>query len=205
MSKQMRIRRGERLRPMPSHLCGDAVGHADRAARPVISASSKAPCGSADGRVHGDRPEQAELGEVERGLFLVGAGKPHQVIENLAQTDCGQHRVTVFEQRPYLVGGRLVPQVGDDRVRVENGQRRRSRTRRSCSRARSLVGPRPRYLPFSSSTGRSGTGRMTTRSPKSTTITRRVFHRARVSAGMETCPLRETVITWSVAAKASIV
>jgi hypothetical protein len=96
----------------------------------------------------------------------------------------------------HLPGCGLLLQVGDDGVRVEDGQPLRDcSSRRPCRRASSAEGPRPQYLPFNSEMGSEGSGRITTRSPRSTTITRRVFHRALALAGIETWPLRDTVMT----------
>ena len=93
------------------------------------------------------------------------------------------------QQRPDLTRRSFTLEVRQDRIGIEEGQRgmaRRASSSRACLRARSVVGPRPRYLPSRSSTGWSPRGRITTRSPRSTTTTRRVLHRARVSAGIET-------------------
>src|SRR5579875_3605642 len=132
-------------------------------------------------------------------------GQAYEVIENFGQPDRGERRGAVLEYGLDQRRGRLATQKGDDGIGVKDHYRPRRRAaaasaRRCCARAVVVSGPRSAYLPCNSATlPSSGAGRITTRSPRSTTRTFRVRHRARVSAGMLTCPFREMVMTWSAA------
>lgn len=121
------------------------------------------------------------------------------MVEHFGDAQGSQGRIVAGEQWAYLNGRRLVQQVSEDGIGVEDGQRdaaREASSDRARCRARSVVGPSPRYLPLSSSTGWSVRGRTTTRSPRSTTITLRAPQRPRASAGMEICPFLDTVMMW---------
>jgi len=152
-------------------------------------------CGSADG----GRCGESELGQIEHRLVFLGTCEAHEMIEDLGDTECGESRIlVVFHELVDLGGGWLVLQQSEDGIGVEDDHLRRSRAASSIldwRRMRSLLGPRVRYLPRSSPTGSAGSGRKTTRSPRSTTTTRSAFHRARASAGIDTCPLDDTFIT----------
>src|SRR5581483_5960338 len=178
-------------------LGGDAVGQADGAVFAVVVAGAK-PAGSG-GEVgsHRDAVEQPELSQIERRLLLVGPDDPNQMVQDLGHADRSQPGVGSFQDGPDVRRSGLRSEKGDDGVGVEDCQylvARAASSWRACRLALSAVGPRPRYLPSSSSTPSSGRGRTTMRSPKSTTTTRRAFHRERASAGIETWPFRETVM-----------
>ena len=73
-----------------------------------------------------------------------------------------------------LGGGWFVLQQCKDGIGIKDDHFRRSAAAssvRARRRARSVLGPRLRYLPRSSSIGSFGSGRTTTRSPRSTTTT----------------------------------
>jgi hypothetical protein len=132
---------------------GDAVGQADRAVGAVVVAGAQTSGGVAGSGVDGQRFEQAELGEVEDGVVLLGSGQADQMIEDLGQSDRSQRAVTGLDQRPNVIGGGLVAEVGDDGVGVENCHRRRwaavSSPRRAARRAVLVSGPQAAYLPRS--------------------------------------------------------
>lgn len=165
----------ERLVQMPGGLGRDAVSHADRAPYRVVVETAKPTGGRANIRTNGDGIQEIELCEVQTGLVLVGFYNPDKVVDHFTHADRGQPGISRKDQRPDLACGGLSLQVGEDGVGVEDSQRpvaRRASSRRAAFRARSVDGPRPRYLPSSASTGFSTAGLMTTRSPRSTTITR---------------------------------
>src|SRR5919197_123643 len=80
----------------------------------------------------------------------------------------------------------------DERIGVEQSQCRRASAAassfRACDRSE-VVGPSfPFSAPRAAVIGSSGSGRITTRSPKSSTATELVFHLLRTLAGSETWP-----------------
>src|ERR1700722_5357729 len=103
------------------------------------------------------------------------------MIEDFGDTERGENRILLVLHELLDPGGRwLVLEQCEDGIAVEDDHLRRSRAasslldwRRMCS----LLGPRVRYLPRSSPTGSAGSGRKTTRSPRSTTTTWSAFHR----------------------------
>jgi hypothetical protein len=200
--EEVRIGGRQRFGPGPSSLCSDAVGHTDRASGPVVVAGPQPPCLSADSGIDQSGLEQAELGEIQSGLLFVGSNNPYQMVQDLGHADGGERGGSCAEEASHFAGRGLSSQVGDHGVGVQDRQRTRDLAASYCRasrRARSLLGPSSRYLPSRSLMGLSGSGRMTTLSPRSTTMTRRVFQRARTSAGMDTWPFREMVISWLVA------
>jgi hypothetical protein len=121
------------------------------------------------------------------------------MIEDFGDTERGERRILLVLHEPLDLGGSwFVLEQSEDGIGVEDDHLRRSRATSSLldwRRMRSLLGPCLRYLPRSSPTGSAGSGRKTTRSPRSTTTTWSAFHRARASAGIDTCPLDDTFIT----------
>ena len=168
----MGIAGGESVSCPSSGLGGDAIGHADRATASMVMTGPQSACPEPDFGVDDDSVDQLELGQVEGGIFFVGSDQADQVIEHFGHADGRQGGITATQQRSDLAGGGFCPHVGNDGVRVEDGQRLRDASaRRAWWRALSAEGPRPRYLPSSSTMGCAGAGRITTRSPRSTTIT----------------------------------
>lgn len=191
-----------------------AVGHAHRAPCSVIMTGAKPASSSSDSRTDNDRVIQAKLRDIQGGVIFTDVGQSDQVIGDLGQPDRCHRCGARSDEGKDLGGRRLVPQERDDGVGIEDRQlwapvpfRPDGAPRRgSCGAlgvasawrdsrlARALSGPRPAYLPcMSDGEGSSLSGRMTTRSPRSTTATRSTFHRARAWAGIETWPLRDTV------------
>lgn len=84
------IRRGERLGRAASSLGGDTVGHAHRASSAVIVPGTQSSCGCTQGGVGGSRFEQAQLGQIQRGVLLIGSRHPDQLVQNLGQADRSQ-------------------------------------------------------------------------------------------------------------------
>lgn len=188
------------------NLGGHAVRQADRTTGPVVAAGAKAACRCGQLAIDHDGVVKTELREVEAGIFFIGASEPNEVVDHLGNTDCRQC-TTGLDERFDFAGGRFVLQERKYRVGIKDRQRRPVRSvssRRDSRRARLVVGPCFAYLPRNSATGSAPTGRITTRSPRSTTRTCRVFHRARVSAGIETWPFRDTVITREISLMATL-
>jgi len=134
----------------------DAVSHAYGTSGSVVVPGAQSAGSYTDGYVDDEPFEETELGEIERGVFLVDADKTDEMVDDVGHSDSGERGATGIEQQAYLRRGPLTPQVGDDRVSVQDSQRRVScvaSSRRARRRASSLVGPRPRYFPSSSSTG----------------------------------------------------
>jgi hypothetical protein len=186
--QEVGVRCGQGLPSGTGRLRCDAIGHAHGAAGPMVPASTEPARLGADCRVNDSAVQDPELRQVQCGLFLVGSDNSHEVVKDLSHAD-GSQLCVCPQQCPHLSCGWLGAQEGNDGVSVQDGHRAPARpasSRRAWRLAWSLLGPRVRYLPSSFSTGSSGAGRMTTRSPRSTTITWRVFHRARAPAGMET-------------------
>jgi hypothetical protein len=154
-----------------------------------------------DGQFRPDRGRcgESELGQIEHRLLLIGTCKAHKMIEDFGDAKRGESRIRlVFHELLDLGRSWFVLEQSDDGIGVEDDHLRRSRVTSSLldwRRMRSLFGPRVRYLPRSAPTGSAGSGRRTTRSPRSTTTTWSAFHRARASAGIDTCPLDDTFIT----------
>jgi hypothetical protein len=73
----------------------------------MVAAGPEPARGSADGRVNDDPIEQAKLGNVENGVFLVGADEADEMVEDLSHTDRGQRGVASVEQGPDLSRGAL--------------------------------------------------------------------------------------------------
>ena len=186
--QQMRIGRGQRYGAVVSDGGSEAIGHTHRTPGLVVVAPPQSPCPGASVCIDRERVVQSQFGEVKEHIIFVDACQPSEMIDNLTHTCRGQRHVVGMHQRGDLIGCGFVAQEGDNRIRVEHDQERsRPRVaRRSWARAASAEGPRSAYLPFSSETGCSEIGRITTRSPRSTTTTCRVFHLARVSAGIDT-------------------
>ena len=197
--QKVRVRCGKGLASGPRHLRSHAIGETHFATTPLVVPSTELSDRDAECGVNRQAIEQTQLSDVERSILLVSAGDPHEVIEHLSDPEGGQRRRIAVEQGPNLGSSDLTLEVGQHGVRVENGQRewlREASSARACLRERSLLGPRPRYFPPRSSIGSSLRGRMTTRSPRSTTTSLRTPQRARASAGMETCPFLDSVMTW---------
>jgi hypothetical protein len=202
MTRIEKRRVGRRKWPaaVSSGLRRHAVGEADRTACPVVTAGTQAARRRSQIAIDHDGVVKPELCQVETGFLLIGASKPNEVVDHLGDTDRGQG-TTVVDELFDVAGRGFVLQERQHRIGIEDGQRRVARSascRRASRRARVVDGPCFAYLPRKSPTGSSPTGRMTTRSPRSTTSTCRVFHRARVSAGIDTWPFRDTVITCEV-------
>ena len=198
--EQRRVGASKWLAAVPGRLRSHAVGEADRTTCPVVAARTKAARRSSQVAVDRDGVVEPQLCQIKGGLLLVGASKSNEVVNHLGDTDRRQ-RATVDDELFNLAGSGLVLQERQHRIGIEDGQRRATRSvssRRESRRARLVVGPCFAYLPRKSPTWSSPTGLMTTRSPRSTTRTCRVFHRARVSAGIDTWPFRDTVITCEV-------
>jgi len=196
--EQVRVRRGEGPGPRPGRFCGNAVGKADSAPTAVVVTGAKPAGRQAHRSIYGEPVEQVELSDVERRVFLVGADDAYEMIDHLGDAKGRQRGIPAGQERPHFRCGRLGFQEGEHGVCIEQRQRgpsRRASAARACFRARFVLGPRPRYLPSNAPTMSSPSGRITTRSPRSTTMTWRAFQRARVSAGIDTCPFCETVMT----------
>lgn len=195
--EQVRVRRGKGPGLKAGDLSRGAVGKAHGAPAAVIMASAQPTGCQPHRRIDGNPVEQAKLSDIESSVFLVRTKDAYEMIDHLGDSERSKRRIA-GEECPHLRCGRLALEKGKHGERIKNRQRdlsRRTSSARARSRARSVLGPRPRYLPSSSRTGSSLSGRITTRSPRSTTMTRRAFQRARVSAGIETCPFRETLMT----------
>ena len=198
--QERRVRGCERSAATSADLGRHAVRQADRTTCPVVATSAKAAGRCGQLAINHDGVVKTQLREIEAGLLFIGASEPNEVVDHLGDSDRRERTAGVDEPFDFA-SGRFVLEEGKYRVGVEDRQRRPVRSvssRRDSRRARLVVGPCFAYLPRSSPTGSAPTGRMTTRSPRSTTRTCRVFHRARVSAGIETWPFRDTVIKYEV-------
>jgi hypothetical protein len=141
----------------------------------------------------GDLVEEAE----HECLRFIGrkAANPDEDVDHLGSVGNGHHRRSAQELGD-LVSRRLACEKGDYRMRVEDERSLhfRSSARRSDSSRRLIASPEgtsrplPFNTPFSASIGSSGAGRSTRRSPSSSIETVDAPHRARTSAGSDTCP-----------------
>ena len=195
--QERRVRRREWSAAASGDLGRDAVRKAERTTCPVVAASAQAAGRCGQLAIDHDGVTKTQLGEVEACFLFIGPSEPNEVVDHLGDADCRQCTAGPDEILDFT-GGRFVLEERKYRIGIEDRQRRPVRSassRRDARRARLVVGPCFAYLPRSSPTGSSPTGLMTTRSPRSTTRTCRVFHLALVSAGIETWPFRDTVIT----------
>ena len=190
---------GEPLTAPSRPLSRNTVGERQLTCPSLIPPCSKHPCREPKVIVELEGCGQVKLSQVKCNLFLINRQEPDHAVHDLRYTDSRQSGFGVEKQVFNLVCCWLVSKKGDDRIRVQDRHRRRSRTLSaalSCLRTVSVVGPRPRYFPLSAAIGSSGSGRTTTRSPRSTTSTFRALHRVRALAGIETWPFLDTVMTW---------
>ena len=150
-------------------------------------------------RVNGRWGSKTKLGEIEHRFILFGSEKSNKVIEDLGYAERGQRDVlSRLDELLNERSGWLIFQQSEDGEGVEDNHRLRSRAASSIldrCRIWSLLKVPRRYFPLSAPTGSAVRGRSTTRSPRSTTTTRSAFHRALASAGIDTCPFEETLIT----------
>jgi hypothetical protein len=196
--KKVRIRRRQRLRTGPRSLRSDAIRHAHGPATAVVMACAQPTSCQAESGVNVDGVKEPELGKVESHPLLLELHHSDEVIEHLGDTDRCEASIVALKHRRDSRRCRFVAEVCDGGEAVEDSQRREARAvscARADLRAASAVGPRPRYRPRSSSAGRRKAGRNTTRSPRSTTISRRVFQRDLTSAGTDTWPFLDSVMT----------
>ncbi|HVB94263.1 MAG TPA: hypothetical protein VND67_08075 [Acidimicrobiales bacterium] len=98
----MRIGCGQGFHPGTSDLSSDAIGHTHRAAGPVVSPGTEPACGRAHRGVDDDPVDQAELGEVEGGIFLVDADDAYEMVKNLGHANCSQHGGVGVNQWPHF-------------------------------------------------------------------------------------------------------
>ena len=154
----------------------------------VVPSTEPTRC-EAEAGINTEAIEETDLGEIESCLLLVNREHAYELIEYLGYPQRSQLSIAASEQ-PLNAGRRwFIAQIRDDSEAVEDSQRRRRRaasSARSDLRASSAVGALWRYRPRSSTNGRGEAGRITTRSPRSTTTSRRVFQRVLTSAGTET-------------------
>ena len=198
--QERRVRSCEWSAAASTDLGRHAVRQADRTKCPVVAASAEAASRCGQLAIDRDGVVKTQLCEIEAGFLFIGSSEPNQVVDHLGDSD-RRERTAGLDELFHFASGRFVLEERKYRVGVEDRQRRPVRSvssRRDSRRARLVVGPCFAYLPRSFPTGSAPTGRITTRSPRSTTRTCRVFHRARASAGIETWPFRDTVITCDV-------
>jgi len=154
------------------------------------------------GRAPSDPPVDGYHGECAvkqwRELCLEALGRLSQdaseLIEHLDQVDRGYDAIPAAQQHLNVVSRRLVPGQRHECEGVEHRRQGRSRLRwsacrssvRAAARSSSEVGvARSAKVPRSAVIGSSGAGRTTSSSPRSSIVTREVFHRRLTSAGTE--------------------
>ena len=125
--EEMRVRRGEGPGLRPGRFCGNAVGKADSAATAVVVAGAKSAGRQAHPSIYSESVEQAELSDVERRVFLVGADDAYEMIDHLRDAKRRQRGIPAGQERPHFRCGCLGFQEGEHGVCIEQGQRGRSR------------------------------------------------------------------------------
>jgi hypothetical protein len=80
-----------------------------------------------DGEVNDAALQEPELGQVQRGLFLVGSDYSHEVVKDLSHAD-GSQSCVCLQQPPHLSCGWFGAQEGNDGVSVQDRHRALARS-----------------------------------------------------------------------------
>ena len=189
----------------PRAVCGcqgDTVRHRQGAGLAIVVPGVElAGRGASVGVNNGDlEPTALEQDERVHRVGVRPAIDPGHHVDDLGEVECADAgRPRWVAQLAFDVScGRLVEEERDDRLGVEDGQRgapgrlwasaSSSRVRRRTSSELTVLASSPRRAPLAAPMGSIGSGRKTSSSPRSSTSTRFVPHRWRISAGIETWP-----------------
>jgi hypothetical protein len=175
--------------------CCNTIRHGDRSGSSVVVLRPQPTGGQRCSRIQDRRVRQAELPQIEDRLLKGDPAETDQSVDHFGQPQRRQGRGAIAGQQPVnFRSGGLISQQCEHSVSIEYHSPTSSATSasRSTCLSDSVLGSLSRYLPRNSPTGSSGSGRITTRSPRSTTTTRSACHLDRTSAGMETCPFPVT-------------
>lgn len=114
MAKVEERRIGGRERAVPRAGCfgGDTVSQADGAARAVVVPRSQSAGGCGGRLIDRNGGFEAELSEIERGVFFVSPGHPYQVVEHLGDAKCCQGGAAGPDETLNLPRSRLTLEEG---------------------------------------------------------------------------------------------